>query len=138
MEQQGSVVEQMVRIVGEALGSASDTDVRVVFERGVQQALGAQAVRLRDPSFRRDLHDPAPSPPGRVLRVPTTQTRGGGTLEIVLPTESDRRSVDEETLAGLAHLAGLVADALNGDPQAVAPRTTAFRRRFRVVHFVHT
>ena len=42
------------------------------------------------------------------------------------------------TAEHMDELAGLVADALNGDPQAVAPRTTAFRRRFREVHFVHT
>ena len=35
-------------------------------------------------------------------------------------------------------VATLVALWISGDPQAVAPRTTAFRRRFREVHFVHT
>ena len=42
------------------------------------------------------------------------------------------------TAEHMDELAGLVADALTGDPRAVAPRTTAFRRRFREVHFVHT
>lgn len=40
------------------------------------------------------------------------------------------------TRADMSELGDLVADALTGDPAIVAPRTTAFRRRFQTLHFI--
>ena len=37
----------------------------------------------------------------------------------------------------MPELAALIADALGGDPQSVAPRTTAFRSRFTTLHHIH-
>lgn len=36
----------------------------------------------------------------------------------------------------MAELAGLIAEALDGDPTAVEARTTAFRSRFTQLHHI--
>ncbi|MEP7114941.1 MAG: aminotransferase class I/II-fold pyridoxal phosphate-dependent enzyme [Ilumatobacteraceae bacterium] len=41
------------------------------------------------------------------------------------------------TAADMPELAGLIVEALHGDPVAVAPKTTEFRSRFRTLHHVH-
>jgi glycine hydroxymethyltransferase len=40
------------------------------------------------------------------------------------------------TPADMPELAALIAEALHGDPATVAPRTTAFRSRFRQLHYM--
>jgi glycine hydroxymethyltransferase len=41
------------------------------------------------------------------------------------------------TADDMPELAGLIVDALNGDPSAIAGRTTAFRSRFTTLHHIH-
>ena len=42
------------------------------------------------------------------------------------------------TAADMPQLAGLIADAMQTDPSAVAPRTSEFRRRFDRLHYIRT
>ncbi|MEY2582306.1 MAG: glycine hydroxymethyltransferase, partial [Ilumatobacteraceae bacterium] len=41
------------------------------------------------------------------------------------------------TVADMPELAALIVEGLDGDPRAIAPKTTAFRSRFTTLHHIH-
>lgn len=128
MAQQESVVEHMVRLIGDALGNGGlETDLRSVFEQGLQRALGALAVRLGDPSPGREGPEFIAARQGgaRPLRVPVAFARGTTSLDIVLPSDGASAVPDSGVLANLSTLAGLVADATIRRPPPAASSARA-------------
>ncbi|MCU1394189.1 MAG: serine hydroxymethyltransferase [Ilumatobacteraceae bacterium] len=70
------------------------------------------------------------------IGLPAVAGRGGdmGGLRIGTP-EIVRWGM---TAADMPELATLIADGLAGDPESVAPRTSAFRQRFTDLHFIRS